>query len=144
MRAKEFLIENDINYDVEEKVQQVDFLDIVHRLAKQKYPDENFENTGDRVHIPEKNIDMYGGDGFTVMGFTYSNDTGDEVGVLINDAFTGPHKGILMPAIKLATEKCLRLVPGSTPTLWVDSDESAGAWEHIAKRLGYKFEILDY
>jgi GNAT superfamily N-acetyltransferase len=140
---------NEINREVEDLVQQVNFVDIVYKIARQKYPQAKFEKLDDlriQVDIPEENNDPFDYEnyqGFFVMGMTYSNDEGTEVGVLINDAYTGPYKGIIAPAIKLATEKCLQLVPNATPTLWVDADESGGIWNEIAKKLGYKFEILN-
>ena len=140
---------NEINRAVEDLVQQVDFVGIVYKIARQKYPQAKFEKLDDmriQVDVSGENNDPFdykNYQGFFVMGMTYSNDEGTEVGVLINDAYSGPYKGIILPAIKLATEKCLQLVPNATPTLWVDDDESGGIWNEIAKKLGYKFEILN-
>jgi hypothetical protein len=140
---------NEINRAVEDLVQQVDFVDIVYKISRQKYPQAKFEKLDDmriQVDVSGENNDPFdykNYQGFFVMGMTYSNDEGTEVGVLINDAYSGPYKGIILPAIKLATEKCLQLVPNATPTLWVDDDESGGIWNEIAKKLGYKFEILN-
>jgi GNAT superfamily N-acetyltransferase/predicted transcriptional regulator len=140
---------NEINRAVEDLVQQVDFVDIVYKIARQKYPQAKFEKLDDmriQVDVSGENNDPFdykNYQGFFVMGMTYSNDEGTEVGVLISDAYSGPYKGIILPAIKLATEKCLQLVPNATPTLWVDDDESGGIWNEIAKKLGYKFEILN-
>ncbi len=153
MKIKDIITETigettDINREVEKIVGTVDFLEIVFQIAKQKYPKVPFEMSRDdmvSVDASDGENDTFSDDyeGFTVMGMTYSSDLGDEVGVLITNAYTGPYKVILLPAIKLATEKCLQLVPGATPKLWVGEDESGGAWSHIARKLGYAYEELN-
>jgi len=65
------------------------------------------------------------------------------VGFLMHDVATGKYKGVLQAAMKRGLKDLLKLAPGYKPAIWVEDDESAGAWEHIAKNLKIKLIVPD-
>jgi hypothetical protein len=110
---------------------KVDFLSILEKHLNHKYPSVSFIRKSDRIESEDGQL--------TVIAHTFSDD--DRVGVYMWDVATGPYTNVLVPAIKEATEQLLNLSPGSVPVLAIGEDESAGAWEHIAAKLGYELEM---
>lgn len=107
---------------------------------KSKYPAGKFVDVGDGVETPNEEYG-HGKSGLLVVANpeTQNIDNVSYVGIKILVAYTGKYKGALMPSIKDATEKMLRLMPGSEPALFLQtSDESNGAWENMAKSLNYR------
>jgi ParB-like nuclease domain len=107
----------------------VDFLNIYSQLLKKKYPGIKLERKDDILQAE----DLY------MRGSAFMQD--NMVGVDIEYAATGKYKGCLVPAIKQTTELLLAKNPNAKPTLLVFQDNSNGAWQHIADKLGYQLNI---
>ncbi len=125
---------------INESTINVPFNNILIGHLKSKYPAGKFADVGDGVETPTEEYG-HGKPGLLVVANpeTKTVDNINYVGINVLVAYTGKYKGALTPAIKDATEKMLRMSPGSEPALFLQtSDESNGAWENISKSLNYR------
>jgi len=131
--------------EITEGTETTTFNGILINLLKRKYPLGKFTDVGDGVETTKEEYGN-GKDGLLVVAEPTTKQIGENiyVGMNIIVAYTGKYKGVLSSAIKETTEQMLRKHPGSQPALFLrTSDESNGAWDSIAKTLGYKLMSME-
>lgn len=139
MNLKEILRE-----DINSQISNIQFNSILIKLLKAKYPTGRFTDVGDGVETTNEEYGN-GKSGLLVVAEPEYREIENVVyvGMNIVVAYTGKYKGVLSSAVKQATEQMVRMVPGSSPALFLrTSDESSGAWDSIAKSLNYKLVTL--
>lgn len=131
--------------EITEGLDTTSFNKILINLLKRKYPSGKFADVGDGVETTQEEYGA-GKDGLLVVAEPTTKQVGENtyVGMNVVVAYTGKYKGVLSQAIKESTENMLRRHPGSQPALFLrTSDESNGAWDAIAKTLGYKLMSME-
>lgn len=128
------------NYDIEDK------LSIDPKMSKIGL--EEFTKVYPNVNINANGTELSTGSdyGRNAPDFfiTYSPMIeGNNSGILVDEAYSGKYKGVVRNIVNRVAKYVNQQAPGTIPTLFIESDESGGAWKSMADSLGLEYKLLD-